>query len=147
MTAFLAATATKVAIYRADPLLFLRLRRRDRSSTPCPIAEIIIVLSVAAHVHRLLRRGLRDQSEAHVRLFVSVAQIGYITLGIGLANQAGLTGGHRPHRQPCAHERRAVPAVGAMCYRAGTVRALASLPASAARCRSPRSAFTIAGLA
>ena len=36
--------------------------------------------------------------------YSSVAQIGYITLGIGLANQAGLTGGHRPPRQPCGDE-------------------------------------------
>jgi multicomponent Na+:H+ antiporter subunit D len=88
--AFLAATGTKVAVYvllrfyfsvfDAD-LLFERL----------PIGELLIGLAVAgmvtASVVAVFERDVK-------RLFAysSVAQIGYITLGIGLENPAGLTG-------------------------------------------------------
>ena len=90
ITAFLAASATKVSVYVllrfyflvfGVPLVFGRL----------PMAQVLIGLSVLAVLSASLvavyQRDLR-------RLFAysSVAQIGYITLGAGLANQAGLTG-------------------------------------------------------
>jgi multicomponent Na+:H+ antiporter subunit D len=90
ITAFLAASATKVSVYVllryyflifGVPLVFARL----------PMAEVLIALSVLAVVSASLvavyQRDLK-------RLFAysSVAQIGYITLGMGLANEAGLTG-------------------------------------------------------
>jgi multicomponent Na+:H+ antiporter subunit D len=89
-TAFLAATATKVSVYVLlrfyftvfDPAaLFDRL----------PTRETFLALSVAAMiVASLVAVFERDVK----RLFAwsSVAQIGYITLGIGLENQPGLTG-------------------------------------------------------
>ncbi|MEW5863614.1 MAG: monovalent cation/H+ antiporter subunit D family protein [Pseudomonadota bacterium] len=89
VSAFLAATATKVSVYVLlryyytvfDPwALFERL----------PTGEVLIALSVAA----MLVASLVAVYEPDVkRLFAwsSVAQIGYITLGIGLDNQAGLT--------------------------------------------------------
>jgi multicomponent Na+:H+ antiporter subunit D len=89
-TAFLAATATKVSVYVLlryyftvfDPVpLFARL----------PTQELFAALSVAA----MLIASLVAAFERDVkRLFAysSVAQIGYITLGIGIDNQAGLTG-------------------------------------------------------
>ncbi len=89
-TAFLAATATKVSAYVLlryyftvfDPVpLFERL----------PTREVFAALSVAA----MLVASLVAVFERDVkRLFAysSVAQIGYITLGIGLDNQSGLTG-------------------------------------------------------
>ncbi|MBE0621230.1 MAG: monovalent cation/H+ antiporter subunit D family protein [Burkholderiales bacterium] len=90
VTAFLAASATKVSVYVllryyflvfGIPLVFGRL----------PMAEVLIGLSVLAVVSASLvavyQRDLK-------RLFAysSVAQIGYITLGMGLANEPGLTG-------------------------------------------------------
>jgi multicomponent Na+:H+ antiporter subunit D len=89
-TAFLAATATKVSVYVLlryyftvfDPVpLFGRL----------PTREVLVALSIAAMlVASLVAVFERDLK----RLFAysSVAQIGYITLGIGIDNQAGLTG-------------------------------------------------------
>jgi multicomponent Na+:H+ antiporter subunit D len=89
-TAFLAATATKVSVYVLlrfyftvfDPAaLFERL----------PTRETFLALSVAAMiVASLVAVFERDVK----RLFAwsSVAQIGYITLGIGLENHPGLTG-------------------------------------------------------
>jgi multicomponent Na+:H+ antiporter subunit D len=89
-TAFLAATATKVSVYVLlryyftvfDPVpLFGRL----------PTREAFVALSIAA----MLVASLVAVFERDVkRLFAysSVAQIGYITLGIGVDNQASLTG-------------------------------------------------------
>ena len=90
VTAFLAATATKVSVYVLlrfyfgvfDPsLLFERL----------PMREIFIALAVAGMVSASLV-ALYEQDVKRLFAWSSVAQIGYIILGIGLGNQAGLTG-------------------------------------------------------
>jgi multicomponent Na+:H+ antiporter subunit D len=90
-TAFLAATATKVAVYLllrfffsifGATLIFERL----------PITEVFVALSVAA----ILGPSIVAIFQADVKrllAYSSVSQIGYITLGIGLASKAGLTGG------------------------------------------------------
>lgn len=89
-TAFLAATSTKVSVYVLlryyftvfDPVpLFGRL----------PTQEVFALLSVAA---MLIASAVALYEQDLKRLFAysSVAQIGYITLGIGIDNQAALTG-------------------------------------------------------
>lgn len=90
ITAFLAASATKVSIYVllrfyflvfGVPLVFGRL----------PMAEILIALSVLAVVSASLV-AVFQRDLKRMFAYSSVAQIGYITLGAGLANEAGLTG-------------------------------------------------------
>lgn len=89
-TAFLAATATKVAAY-----LLLRFFFTVLGSTmplaSLPIPPLWIGLSVAAMVlasiAAIYQRGVK-----RMLAYSSVAQIGYITLGIGLASETGLTG-------------------------------------------------------
>ncbi|MBI4289972.1 MAG: monovalent cation/H+ antiporter subunit D family protein [Betaproteobacteria bacterium] len=90
VTAFLAATATKVAIYVlirfyftvfGASLVFERL----------PMAEILIALSVAAVVIASLVAAFQRDLK-RMLAYSSVAQIGYITLGMGLVNEPGLTG-------------------------------------------------------
>lgn len=89
-TAFLAATATKVSVYVLlrfyfnvfDPAqLFDRL----------PTREGLIALSVAAMVIASLV-AVFEHDVKRLFAYSSVAQIGYITLGIGVDNQAALTG-------------------------------------------------------
>jgi multicomponent Na+:H+ antiporter subunit D len=89
VSAFLAATATKVSVYVLlryyyavfDPWeLFERL----------PTGEVLIALSVAAMLVASLV-AVYEQDAKRLFAWSSVAQIGYITLGIGLDNQAGLT--------------------------------------------------------
>jgi multicomponent Na+:H+ antiporter subunit D len=89
-TAFLAATATKVSVYVLlryyftvfDPLpLFSRL----------PTQEVFALLSVAAMLIASLV-AVFEQDVKRLFAYSSVAQIGYITLGIGIDNQAALTG-------------------------------------------------------
>jgi multicomponent Na+:H+ antiporter subunit D len=89
VTAFLAATATKVSVYvllRFYFSVFDALALFEQ----LPTREIFTILSVAAMVVAslvaILQRDLK-------RMFAysSVAQIGYITLGIGIENKASLT--------------------------------------------------------
>ncbi len=90
-TAFLAATATKVAIYLLIRFFFSIFGVAIDFSA-LPVTELIIALSLAAmFVASLI--AVFETNLKRMLAYSSVAQIGYITLGIGLANQAGLTGG------------------------------------------------------
>ena len=89
-TAFLAATATKVSVYVLlryyftvfDPVpLFGRL----------PTEEVFVALSVAAMIVASLV-AIFERDVKRLFAWSSVAQIGYITLGIGVDNQSSLTG-------------------------------------------------------
>jgi multicomponent Na+:H+ antiporter subunit D len=88
--AFMAATATKVSVY-------VLLRYYFTVFDPAPVferlptREVFIALSVAAMVTASLV-ALFEQDVKRLFAYSSVAQIGYITLGIGLDNQASLTG-------------------------------------------------------
>jgi multicomponent Na+:H+ antiporter subunit D len=90
-TVFLSATATKVAIYLLVRYYFsifgvaIDIRK-------LPIGEFIVGLSIAAMFIASLI-AVFETNLKRMLAYSSVAQIGYITLGIGLANQAGLTGG------------------------------------------------------
>ncbi len=88
-TAFLAATATKVAVY-----LLLRFGfgvfGHSQVFSRLPLGEVLLVLSIGA----MFVASVVAIYQADVkRLFAysSVAQIGYITLGASLASQTGLT--------------------------------------------------------
>jgi multicomponent Na+:H+ antiporter subunit D len=56
-----------------------------------PMPEIFLLLSIAAMFLASVAAAFQDNLK-HMLAYSSIAQIGYITLGIGLANQAGLTG-------------------------------------------------------
>jgi len=89
-TAFLAATATKVAAY-----LLLRFFFTTFGQT-YQIAHLTIpVLWIVASIGAMIGASLWALYQDNVRrmlAFSSVAQIGYITLGIGLSSTKGLTG-------------------------------------------------------
>jgi len=89
VTAFLAATATKVSVYVLLRFYFtvfgLRLVTQE-----LPMREILLILSLVA----IVTASLVALYQANIkRLFAysSVAQIGYITLGISMASRDGLT--------------------------------------------------------
>ena len=89
-TAFIAATATKVSIY-----VLLRFYFTVFDPAPVferlPTGEVFLLLSVAAMVTASLVAAF-ERDVKRLFAYSSVAQIGYITLGIGLENEAGLTG-------------------------------------------------------
>lgn len=90
-TVFLAATATKVAIYLFARFVFSVFGPTFVFSE-LPVGPILIVLSVAA----IFGAGLTAIFQSNLkRMFAysSVGQVGYITLGLAMASVNGLTGG------------------------------------------------------
>ncbi len=90
VTVFLAATATKVSVYVLLRFYFV-LFADSRIFDGVPFAGLLLGLSMLAMVFASVVALMQGDLK---RLFAysSVAQIGYITLGLGLGNAAGLTG-------------------------------------------------------
>lgn len=91
VTAFLAATATKVSVYVLLRFYFSVFGGNAVFST-LPMGEILLVLSLAAMFIASIVAIFQDDIK---RLFAysSVAQIGYITLGVSFDSMTGLTAG------------------------------------------------------
>lgn len=90
VTAFIAATATKVSVYVLVRFYFMVFGQTlvfDR----LPFGDVLLVLSVAAIVTASLVAVFQPDLK-RMLAYSSVGQIGYITLGISLANAPGLTG-------------------------------------------------------
>jgi multicomponent Na+:H+ antiporter subunit D len=142
-TAFLAATATKVAIYLLVRFYFsvfgVAINVHD-----LPITEIIFVLSIAAMFVASLV-AVFETNLKRMLAYSSVAQIGYITLGISLANQAGLTGGLVHVVNHALMKAALFLAVGAIFYRACPVQ-IKELAGVGRKMPLTMAAFTIAGL-
>ena len=91
VTAFLAGTATKVAVYVL--LRFsLTVYGVEFAFGQMPLPELLIPLGLAAMFSASLV-AIFQQDVKRLLAYSSVAQIGYMALGIGLASVAGLTGG------------------------------------------------------
>lgn len=89
VSAFLAATATKVSLYVLIRLLLV-VFGKDFSFGEMPLALILTVLALFAMVVGSLVAVFQDNVK-RLLAYSSVAQIGYIVLGVGLATQAGMT--------------------------------------------------------
>jgi multicomponent Na+:H+ antiporter subunit D len=89
-TAFIAATATKVSIYLLMRYLY-SVFGFSFSIEQTPIPELILALSIAAIFVGSLT-AIFQENVKRMLAYSSVAQIGYITLGIAIANATGLTG-------------------------------------------------------
>jgi multicomponent Na+:H+ antiporter subunit D len=91
VTAFLAATATKVAVY-----LLLRFGftvfGQSKVFEGLPAGQLLLWLSVAA-MFLASTVAIFQRDVKRMFAYSSVAQIGYITLGISLVSATGLTGG------------------------------------------------------
>ena len=90
-TVFLAATATKVAIYLFARFVFSVFGQIFVFADQ-PVGPLLVVLSVAA----IFGAGLTAIFQSNIkRMFAysSVGQVGYITLGLAMASINGLTGG------------------------------------------------------
>ncbi|MEM6499639.1 MAG: proton-conducting transporter membrane subunit, partial [Pseudomonadota bacterium] len=90
-TVFLAGTATKVAIYLLVRLLF-SVFGVVVPLDQLPVLEILLGLSVIAMFVASIS-AVFETNAKRMLAYSSVAQVGYITLGIALANSSGLTGG------------------------------------------------------
>mgnify|MGYP001128182122 CR=1 FL=1 len=88
-TAFLAATATKVSLY-VLLRFYYGVFGADFSFAAMPLSEILLPLSLAAIlIASIVAAFQRDVKR--LLAYSSVAQIGYMTLGVALASASGLT--------------------------------------------------------
>jgi multicomponent Na+:H+ antiporter subunit D len=142
VTAFLAATATKVAIYLLVRFYF-SIFGPVVDFGALPVTELIIALSVAAMFVASLV-AVFETDLKRMLAYSSVAQIGYITLGIGLANQTGLAGGLVHVVNHALMKAALFLALGAVVYRIGSVR-LQDLSGIGRRMPLTMTAFAIAG--
>ena len=91
VTAFLASTATKVSIY-VLLRFFLTVFGVDFAFRSQPLALLLMPLALVAIVSGSLVAVFQNNIK-RMLAYSSVAQIGYMVLGISLASVAGLTGG------------------------------------------------------
>ena len=142
-TAFLAATATKVAVYLLLRFLF-SVFGVAVGANALQISELLLALSLAAmFIASIL--AVYEENVKRMLAYSSVAQIGYITFGISLANKSGLTGGIVHLFNHAVMKGALFLALGAIAYRLGTVK-LADLSGIGRRMPLTCAAFVIGGL-
>ncbi|MGI9423628.1 MAG: monovalent cation/H+ antiporter subunit D family protein [Hyphomicrobiaceae bacterium] len=142
-TIFLAATATKVAVYILMRLYFSVFGAAITLSQ-LPVTEVLLILSLAAMFIASFLAIYEDSIE-RMLAYSSVAQIGYITLGIAIANQSGLTGSIVHILNHAVMKAALFAAIGAVVYRIGTSR-LSNLGGLGQVMPLTMAAFVIGGL-
>ncbi|MEM7246411.1 MAG: monovalent cation/H+ antiporter subunit D family protein [Acidobacteriota bacterium] len=90
VAAMLSGTATKVGLYALARFLYCVLGI-ELSFSALPIDELLLLASAAAMILGSWM-ALRQTDLKRLLAYSSVAQVGYITLGLGLVDQAGLVG-------------------------------------------------------
>ena len=117
-TVFLAATATKVAVYLIVRYFF-SVFPNAVAFNELPLTEILLVLGLmgvfGASIVALFQNDLK-----RMLAYSSVSQIGYIMLGVGLANADGLTGGLAHLFNHAVTKAALFLAVGCVVYHLGT---------------------------
>ena len=142
-SAFLASTATKVAVYLLVRIVF-SIFGLSISLEMARIGGVLMLLSLAAMFVASLM-AIYEQNLKRMLAYSSVAQIGYVTFGLSLANQSGLTGSIVHLFNHAIMKGALFMALGAIVYRTGTVK-LADLGGIGRRMPLTCVAFVIAGL-
>ncbi|HEX4892248.1 MAG TPA: monovalent cation/H+ antiporter subunit D family protein [Hyphomicrobiaceae bacterium] len=143
-TAFLAGTATKVAIYVLIRFFF-SVFGVAMSFDALPVSEVMLALSLAAMFIASLV-AVFEANTKRMLAYSSLAQIGYITLGMSLANTSGLTGGIVHLFNHALMKTTLFLSLGAIAYRIGSVK-LADLAGIGRQMPLTMAAFAIGGLA
>jgi multicomponent Na+:H+ antiporter subunit D len=142
VSAFLAATATKVAVYLLIRFAYGVFGKAVDFPT-LNVTHLIVGLSIAAmFVGSFIAVYQADLKR--MLAYSSVAQVGYITLGLGLANTAGLTGGIVHLANHAMMKGALFLALGAAVFRMGSCR-LHDLAGIGRRMPLTMTAFAIAG--
>ena len=143
ITTYLAATATKVALYVMLRFVFT-VFGHDYSFAALPLTGLLLTLAIAgmfagswvAMFQRNLKRMLA---------YSSVAQVGYMVLGIALATSAGLTAGMLHLFNHALMKGALFMALGTLFWRVGSVR-LDDLSGIGRQMPWTMTAFALAGL-
>ena len=117
VTAFLAATATKVAVYLLLRMLFTVFP--DGFALASPAEELLIISGIAgiliASFYAIYQSNIK-----RLLAYSSVAQIGYMALGIGLASATSITAALIHLFNHALMKGALFMAIGAIIYRIGT---------------------------
>ncbi|MCK6452716.1 MAG: monovalent cation/H+ antiporter subunit D family protein [Alphaproteobacteria bacterium] len=143
-TAFLAGTATKVAVYLLVRF-FAVILAGSPAFGPLQLADVLLVLSIAA-MFVASAIAVFETNLKRMLAYSSLAQIGYITLGIGIANQAGLTGAIVHLFNHAIMKAALFLVLGAVFYRIGSVK-LHDLAGIGPKMPLTMAAFAVAGFA
>ena len=119
VSAFLAGTATKVAVYVLLRFIFTVVGA-DYVFGQVGIELILLVLALLA-IFKCSYTAVLQQNVKKLLAYSSVAQIGYIVLGVSLASAAGLTAGLLHIFNHALMKGALFMAVGAVFYRVGSV--------------------------
>ncbi len=143
VTSFLAATATKVAVYLLLRYFF-SVFGFSTVFEDHPVPEFFLILSLAAMFGASIVAVFQEDVK---RMFAysSVSQIGYITLGIAIANKFGLTGGVVHLFNHALIKGAMFMVLGGVMYRIGTVK-IDDLAGLGRRMPVSMAAMVIAGL-
>jgi multicomponent Na+:H+ antiporter subunit D len=143
VTVFLSASATKVAIYLLVRFYF-SVFGTALDLDLLPVAGVMVALSLAAMFLPSIS-AVFEPNLKRMLAYSSVAQIGYITLGMALQNQAGMTGGLVHIVNHAMMKAALFLAAGAVLLRVRTVR-IAELAGIGRKMPWTIAAFSVAGL-
>lgn len=118
-TAFLAGTATKAAIYLLLRLMF-SVFGVALTIDSLPLPEILLVLAIAAMFIASFS-AVFEENAKRMLAYSSIAQVGYIMLGVALVNQSGLIGSLAHIANHAVMKTALFLALGAVFYRIGSV--------------------------
>jgi len=143
VSAFVAATATKVGIYILLRLFFT-VFGANFSFAEMHVGNILMVLAVAAMLFASLVAVFQDNIK-RMLAYSSVAQIGYIVLGISLASTAGVAAGMIHLFNHALMKSALFLAMGCVFLRLGSVQ-LGDMHGLAQRMPFTMAAFVLGGL-
>ena len=119
VTIFLAATATKVAVYLMLRVLLTVFPNTFAISTP--VHELFILLGIAGVIIASVY-AVYQMDAKRLLAYSSVAQVGYMALGIGFASALGVTATLLHLFNHALMKAALFMAIGAIIYRIGTCR-------------------------
>lgn len=143
VTAFLASTATKVAVYVMIRFIFT-IFGEDHVFNEMSMGHILVVLAIVA-IFKCSYMATLQNNVKSVLAFSSVAQIGYMVLGIGLVSVTGLMAGILHIFNHALMKGALFMAVGAVFYRLGSVQ-VKDFRGLGKHMPLTMAAFTLAGL-
>lgn len=143
VTVFLAATATKVSLYVLLRIFYTVFGNVDVFAT-FPIQPLLMTMALAAMFVASLA-AIWQHNIKRMLAYSSVAQIGYMVLGVAMASEAGLTGGILHLFNHALMKGALFMAVGAMVFATGAV-TLKDLEGMGRRMPLVMAAFVVGGL-
>ena len=143
VTALIAGTATKVGAYILIRFLFTIFGIEFSFGVLHADTVLLIMAAIAIIVGSVI--AIRQNNIKRMLAYSSIAQIGYITLGIGLASATGLTAGILHLFNHAMMKTALFLALGCVIYRVGSVH-IDALRGLGRRMPWTFAAFTVAGL-